>query len=175
MWRVTLVPSQISRRHNRSFVWTEALCYRLVPSPYLFVLQRRWKTGEKWCQGRGAGGEGRKKSRVAPRFSCGLPLMKCVLVKTASGATGNESAYAIWIGSFGIDDEDGSEKVTFKMNSRFFKLYHAYSNSLKMSNVDKFPWSWFLRDHTQVLKEKEKFVFSYLRPPQNVKLGFFTP
>ena len=25
------------------------------------------------------------------RFSCGLPLMQCVLVKTASGATGNES------------------------------------------------------------------------------------
>ena len=24
-------------------------------------------------------------------FSCDLPLMRCVLVKTASGATGNES------------------------------------------------------------------------------------
>ena len=45
------------------------------------------------------------------------------------------------IRSFSIDDGDGSEKVTFKMNLRFFKLYHAYSSSLKMSNVDKFPWS----------------------------------
>ena len=44
-------------------------------------------------------------------------------------------------GSLSIDDGDGSEKVTFKMNSRFFKLYHAYSNSLKMSNVGVFPWS----------------------------------
>ena len=44
-------------------------------------------------------------------------------------------------GSFSIDDGDGSGKVTFKMNSRFFKLYHAYSNSLKMSNVGVFPWS----------------------------------
>ena len=37
---------------------------RLVPSPYIFVLQRRWKTGKKWCQGRGAGWEGGKKSRI---------------------------------------------------------------------------------------------------------------
>ena len=33
-----------------------------------------------------------------------------------------------------------SESVTFKMNSRFFKLCRVYSNSLKMSNVGKFPW-----------------------------------
>ena len=46
------------------------------------------------------------------------------------------------------------------MNSRFFKLYHAYSSSQKMSNVDEFPWSLFVRDHTQVLKEKEKNSFS---------------
>ena len=36
------------------------------------------------------------------------------------------------IASFSIDDGDGSEKVTFKMNLRFFKLCRAYSNSLKM-------------------------------------------
>ena len=40
-----------------------------------------------------------------------------------------------------LDDGDGSENVTFKMNSRFFKLCRVYSNSLKMSNVGKFPWS----------------------------------
>ena len=34
-----------------------------------------------------------------------------------------------------------SENVTF---SRFFKLCRVYSNSLKMSNVGEFPWSWFL-------------------------------
>ena len=45
------------------------------------------------------------------------------------------------LGSFSIDDGDSGEKVTFKMNSRFFKLHHAYSNSLKMSNVGEFPWS----------------------------------
>ena len=30
--------------------------------------------------------------------------------------------------SFSIDDGNGSEKVTFKMNSRFFKLCRVYSN-----------------------------------------------
>ena len=29
------------------------------------------------------------------------------------------------LGSFSIEDGDGSEKVDFKMNSRFFKLHHA--------------------------------------------------
>ena len=32
----------------------------------------------------------------------------------------------------------------------FFKLWHVYSSSLKMSNAGKFPWSWFLGDRTQV-------------------------
>ena len=48
------------------------------------------------------------------------------------------------IGSFSIDDGDVSENVTFKMNLRFFKLCRVYSNSLnslKMSNVGKYPWS----------------------------------
>ena len=53
-----------------------------------------------------------------------------------------------WLGSFSIDDGDSSEKVTFKMNSRFFKLFRVYSNSLKMWNVSEFPWSWFLGDRT---------------------------
>ena len=79
------------------------------------------------------------------------------------------------VGSFSIDGGDGSENVTFKMNSRFFKLCRVYSNSLKTSNVGEFPWSWFLGDHTQVLEEKEKFVVACWRPPQNVKLGIITP
>ena len=37
-------------------------------------------------------GQAEKGERFSPRFSCGLPLMQRVLVKTASGATGNESA-----------------------------------------------------------------------------------
>ena len=45
------------------------------------------------------------------------------------------------LGSFSIDDGDGSEKLTFKMNSRLFKLCRAHSKSLKMSNVGEFPWS----------------------------------
>ena len=61
------------------------------------------------------------------------------------------------LGSFSIDDSDGSENVTFKMNWRFFKLFRVYSNSLKMSKVGKFL--------IQVKKEKENFVVACLRPP----------
>ena len=53
-------------------------------------------------------------------------------------------------GSFSIDDGNGSENVTFKMNSRFFNLCRIYSNLLKMASVGEFPWSWFPEDRTQV-------------------------
>ena len=44
--------------------------------------------------------------------------------------------------SFSTDDGDGSEEnVTLKMNSRFFKLFRVYSNSLEMSKVGELPWS----------------------------------
>ena len=45
---------------------------------------------------------------------------------------------AMTIGGFSIDDGDGSENVTFKMNWRFFKLFRVYSNSMKMSKEGKF-------------------------------------
>ena len=54
------------------------------------------------------------------------------------------------LGSFSIDDGNGSENVSFKMNSRFFNLCHVYSDLLKMASVGEFPWSWFLEDRTQV-------------------------
>ena len=54
------------------------------------------------------------------------------------------------LGSFSIDDGNGSENVSFKMNSRFFNLCRIYSNLLKMASVGEFPRSWFLEDHTQV-------------------------
>ena len=53
--------------------------------------------------------------------------------------------------SFSTDDDGGdSENVTLKMNSRFFKLFRVYANSLEMSKVGEFPWSWFLGDRTKV-------------------------
>ena len=54
-----------------------------------------------------------------------------------------------WLGSFSIDDGNGSENVSFKINSRFFNLCRVYSNLLKMASVGKFPRSWFLKDRTQ--------------------------
>ena len=44
-------------------------------------------------------------------------------------------------GSFSVDDGDGSENVSFKMNSRFFNLCPVYSNLLKMASAGEFPWS----------------------------------
>ena len=49
--------------------------------------------------------------------------------------------FTLSLGSFSIDDSDGTKNVSFKMNSRFFELCRVFSNSLKMSNVGKFPWS----------------------------------
>ena len=60
------------------------------------------------------------------------------------------SCDSLIIGSFSIDDSNGRENVTFKMNSRFFNLCRVYSNLLKMASVGEFPWSWFLEDRTQV-------------------------
>ena len=54
------------------------------------------------------------------------------------------------LGNFGNDNGNGSENVTAKTNSRFFKLYQVYYNSLKMSNVGRFLWSQIL-----VFREKK--------------------
>ena len=45
------------------------------------------------------------------------------------------------LGSLCTDDGNGSENVTLKMSSRFFKLFFVYSNSLEMLKVGEFPWS----------------------------------
>ena len=63
------------------------------------------------------------------------------------------SIIAVIIGSFSIDDSEGSENVTFKMNqSRFFKLCRAYSKLLKMSN---FPGVDFLGTTLKFWKGKK--------------------
>ena len=41
--------------------------------------------------------------------------------------------------SFSIDDGYGSEDVTLKMNSRFFKRFRVYSSLFEMSKVSEFP------------------------------------
>ena len=57
------------------------------------------------------------------------------------------------IGSFSINEGNGGENVTYKMNSRFSKLCCVYSYLLKMANVGEFPRSWFLRS---ALRFKER-------------------
>ena len=74
--------------------------------------------------------------------------------------------FTLSLGSFSIDDSDGTKNISFKMNSRFFELCRVFSNLLKMSNVGKFPWSWILGGHlTQVEKDKERFVIACLCLP----------
>ena len=45
------------------------------------------------------------------------------------------------LGSVSIDDGNGRENVSFKMNCRFFNLCRVYSNLLKMASIGEFPWS----------------------------------
>ena len=59
------------------------------PVPTYLFFKGDERLGRNDVKVAGQAGKGEKKE--APRFSCGLPLMQCVLVKTASGATGNES------------------------------------------------------------------------------------
>ena len=47
----------------------------------------------------------------------------------------------VLLGSFSTDDGNGSENVTIKMSSRFFKVFLVYSNSLEMSKVGEFLWT----------------------------------
>ena len=45
------------------------------------------------------------------------------------------------LGSFSIDDGNGSENVSFKMNFRVFNLCRDYSNLPKIAIVGEFRWS----------------------------------
>ena len=58
-------------------------------------------------------------------------------------------------GSFSIDDGDGIENVTIKMNSRFFKFFRIYSKLLKMSNVGECPRVGFLGTLPKFRKRKK--------------------
>ena len=44
-------------------------------------------------------------------------------------------------------------------------FYRNYSYPLTLSNVGGPSWSWMLRDHIQVQKEKQNFVVGCLRTP----------
>ena len=58
--------------------------------------------------------------------------------------------------SLNNDDGDGYENVTYKVKSRCFKLYRAYSISFNSSNVGKFFWSWILKDCIKVYEKKKE-------------------
>ena len=45
------------------------------------------------------------------------------------------------LGTLRNDDDDGSEKVTKKINLHPFKLYCVYLDPLNISNATDFSWS----------------------------------
>ena len=55
------------------------------------------------------------------------------------------------VGNLSNNDDDDYENVTWKVNSRCFKLYRAYSISFNSSNVGDFFWSWILKDYIEFL------------------------
>ena len=67
------------------------------------------------------------------------------LARAKREALDNTYIYSLFkqniMGSFSIDDGNGSENVSFKMISRFFNLCHVYSNLLNVASVGEFPWS----------------------------------
>ena len=78
------------------------------------------------------------------------------------------------IRSLSNNDGGGYENVTWKMNSRCFKIYRAYSISFNSSNVGNFSSSRILKDFIEDQEKEKKVVVLCSRPPQNVKLGIFT-
>ena len=60
------------------------------------------------------------------------------------------------LGSWSNSKGDGYENVTWKVNSRCFKVYRTYSISFSSSNVGKLFWNWVLEGLNQSSgKEKE--------------------
>ena len=60
--------------------------------------------------------------------------------------------------SLSNDDGDGYENVTYKVNSRCFEHYRAYSISFSSSNLSIFFWSWILKYCSKVQEKKRKVV-----------------
>ena len=60
--------------------------------------------------------------------------------------------------TLGNTDDECYENVTWKVNSRYFKLYRTYSNSFKSSNVGNFFWSWILEDVSKFRRRKGESV-----------------
>ena len=58
--------------------------------------------------------------------------------------------------SLSNNDFDGYENVTWKVKSRCFKFYRAYSISFNSSIVGNFFWSWILKDCIKVQEKKKK-------------------
>ena len=79
----------------------------------------------------------------------------------------------ILIGSFSIDDGDGSENATLKMNSPFLETLSSlfqFAENVKCRQISLELISW--RPHSSL--ERERNVVACLRTPLNVKLGIFT-
>ena len=62
------------------------------------------------------------------------------------------------IGTLSKDNDDRSENIGKKKNLCSFKLNRFYLDTLNMSKVGDFSWSWILKDFIEVQKQEGKFV-----------------
>ena len=95
-----------------------------------------------------------------------------VLSRVRDNNTESSKGYSHILGSFSNNDGHGYEDVTWKMKSRWFKLYALIQpRSVRqiMSNAGSFLGSWILKT-----VQKKKVVALSSSLPQNVKLGTFT-
>ena len=89
--------------------------------------------------------------------------------------TRNNPSLWVKIGSLSNNEGDGYENRAKKVNSRYFKLYRAYSNSSDSSNVGNlfFSGDEFQKTVPKFRKRKRKSL-SCVHFLKNVKLGTFT-
>ena len=95
-----------------------------------------------------------------------------VLSRVRDNNTESSKGSSHILGSFSNNDGHGYEDVTWKMKSRWFKLYALIQpRSVRqiMSNASSFLGSWILKT-----VQKRKVVALSSSLPQNVKLGTFT-
>ena len=60
------------------------------------------------------------------------------------------------------NDSDGYENVTQKVNSHYFKIYRAYSNSFSLSNIGKFSGVEFSKSVSKFRKKKKSLPFVHV-------------
>ena len=112
------------------------------------------------------------KQLVKVKLVCICPfLMQCLPNFAVSKLLGPNPVNFVLKGTLKQQRRRRLRKRHLKVNSLYFKLYRAYSNSSNSSNVGTFFWSWILKDCIKVQEKKKKVVVSCSCPREKVNLG----